>query len=105
MDLNTDDPEPSVTKVVSTVSGYPEIFYWQQYYLCDPAKTKISDTNKDKLCNVTFADKHKFDNLNYLFDMNSSSGGNPEASSLYNISTLKTLIDVGERSVNIIVEP
>ena len=41
-DLNPDDPEPSVAKVVDTASGYPEIKYWKDFYLCD----KISEANK-----------------------------------------------------------
>lgn len=114
MDLNKENPQPSVTKVVNTVSGYPEIFYWQQDYLCNRAKTNISDSNRDKLCSVTFADKHKLDNLGYLFDMDSNiipmgvknpSIWDPSASSLYNVTTLKSLIDAGERSVNIIQNP
>ena len=88
---------------MSTVSGYPEIHYWQQDYLC--AKTNISYTNYHKLCNVTFADKHSMNNLNYLFDMDSFGLYDPPACSLYNVSTLKTLLDVGERSVNIITNP
>lgn len=31
--------------------------------------------------------------------------GDPDASSLYNVTTLKTLLDVGERTVNIISKP
>ena len=37
--------------------------------------------------------------------MTSADGGDPEASSLFNVTTLKTLINVGERSVNIIENP
>lgn len=45
---NGDD---SVTQVVDTVSGYPEIIFWRDQYLC---KT-VSANNKAELCSVTFA--------------------------------------------------
>ena len=87
--------------------GYPEIKYWTDEYLCK----KISDSNKDALCNVVFfKDKtNKTANFEYLFNtsfVNSSSGSDiyedPLPSSLFNVQTLKQLILAGEGSINII---
>ena len=104
-DLNPDDPEPSVAKVVDTVSGYPEIKYWKDEYLCN----QISDQNKPLFCGegvVEFYDDpgNSTSNFEYLFNL--TSGGDkyldPEESSLFNVQTLKLLIKTGEQSVNII---
>jgi hypothetical protein len=97
--------------VLNTITGYPEIFYWQQDYLCDKAKSNITDGNKAELCSVKFDDNldYNFNNLNYLFDMDTNPFDkkgygiwDPAPSSLYNITTLKSLLDVGERTVNIL---
>jgi hypothetical protein len=101
-DLNQ-PPLPSVTKVVDTVSGYPEIIYWRDAWLCP----NISAENKEALCGVEFF-RNKSDpniaNFEYLFNL--SSGGDkyldPEPSSLFNVQTLKKLIACGEGSVDII---
>jgi hypothetical protein len=45
--------------------------------------------------------------VNYedLFNLTSGVGGDPSESSLFNITTLKELIDLGSKAVDIIDEP
>ena len=94
-------PNASVTAIVNSVSGYPEISYWRDEYLCK----KISDHNKDALCNVKFTNIEE-GGIDLLFMFNITSGGdrfdNPEPSSLYNIRTLKKLIAIGDASIDIV---
>jgi hypothetical protein len=75
---------------MSTLTGYPEINYWQKDYLCDKNKTDISYSNKKRLCNVTFSGSGttEIDNFYYLFDMDSFGLYDPPAASLYNVTTL-----------------
>ena len=107
-DLNPDDPEPSVVDLVDTVSGFPEIKYWYDYEFC----TNISPSNKAILCPdnapVTFYrdPSNATANFEYLFNITSEGDkfADPHESSLYNITTLKELLDIGERTPNLMKE-
>ena len=103
--------EPSVANLSNTVTGYVEYYYWKNYY-CDPTKD-ASDINARAMSDenwVYFKDVEMYRNKNdttvnmeYLWNMtNPNVGGkdppenpDPLGNSLFNITTLKTLITLG----------
>ena len=100
--------EPSVTKVVNTVTGYPEISYFLSAYFMDNISSANSDLFKDvKLYDSTTGvdpNTPPTTNYEYLFMMQDTAGGDPAASSLFNITTLQTLCDLGANVTNIIAD-
>ena len=105
--------EPSVTKIVNTVTGYPEISYFISDYLLQTSVSGVSAKNieamKDvKLYNDTAGPSDlepPTDNYEYLFTLKNSSGGDPDPHSLFNVQTLMKLCELGENVTNIITEP
>ena len=92
--------QPSVTKIVDTVSGFPEISYWRDEYFCKKASTE----NQAKLCSVEFSNPASFNNFEELFNITQGASkgyADPLPSSLFNVKTLKRLIKAGEGSVDI----
>ena len=95
--------QPSVTKISNAVSGFPEISYWRDEFLCK----QISDANKAELCSVQFSDPKSFNNFEALFNMSQGEANkwaDPKVSSLFNVQTLKSVLDAGSRSVDITTE-
>ena len=105
--------EPSVTKIVNTVTGYPEISYFISDFLLQTSVSGVSAKNveamKDvKLYNDTAGPSESeppTDNYEYLFTLKNSSGGDPDPHSLFNVQTLMKLCELGENVTNIITEP
>ena len=105
--------EPSVTKIVNTVTGYPEISYFISDYLLNTATSGVTQANIDQMTGVKLYNSTQgptpseppTDNYEYLFTLNSADGGDPEPHSLFNVATLKTLCDLGANVTNIISEP
>lgn len=95
------DQKPSVTQVVDTVSGFPEISYWRDSFLANHAN--VSDEDKAYLTKVQFSNSSSFDNLEKLFDVESGDPNNkaPPSTSLFNLTQLKTLLRLGESTPNI----
>ena len=93
-----------MTQIVTTVSGFPEMSFWRDEYLCK----NISAANQAVLCNIKFAnDKSMTGNFETLFNITQgkeSGYADPMPNSLYNIQTLKNILDAGENSINI-MEP
>ena len=103
--------EPSVADASDTVTGYVEFYYWKNYY-CDPTK-EASDVNQQAMSSENWAFFKDVDmyrskadptnNFEYLWNMtNPNVGGvdapanpDPLANSLFNITTLKTLVALG----------
>ena len=105
--------EPSVSYSSNTVTGYVEWYYWKNYY-CDPTKPK-NETNQQAMSSenwVFFKDVEMYrskrpegitSNFEYLWNMtNPNVGGadppenpDPLGNSLFNITTLKTLVALG----------
>ena len=104
--------EPSVTKIVNTVTGYPEISYFISDFLLNSAVSKVSAANVAAMTGVKLyndtqgqGQEPPTDNYEYLFTLQNSSGGDPEPHSLFNVETLQKLCDLGEVVTNIITEP
>ena len=104
--------EPSVTKIVNTVTGYPEISYFISDFLLNSAVSKVSAANVAAMTGVKLyndtqgqGQEPPTDNYEYLFTLQNSSGGDPEPHSLFNVETLQKLCDLGEVVINIITEP
>lgn len=99
------DRKPSVTQLVDTVSGFPEISYWRDEYLQKSAN--VSDDNKEIMKGVQFSNPSSYDNLERLFDVESGDPNKkaPPASSLFNLTTLKRLLTVGEATESIFSGP
>ena len=112
MTENHNDPRAeSATKIVNTVTGYPEISYFISELL----------TNSDNMSNpenvVAMTGVKLWDtqdavegqppttNYEYLFDLEGADGGDPDANSLFNITTLQMLVDLGTATPNIIKNP
>lgn len=64
-------PNASVTDIVNSVSGYPEMSFWRDHYLCNES---ISDHNRQKLCGVQFTNLNE-GGIDLLFMFNITSGG------------------------------
>lgn len=93
--------QPSVVDLVTTVSGWPEMSYWRDDYLCK----KISTANHAELCGVQFSDPRSFTNFEALFNItqgDEAGYADPLPSSLYNLQTLKGILDAGDNSINIL---
>lgn len=104
---------PSVTQVVNTVTGYPEISYFISDFLLNPSVSGVSDDNVNAMTGVKFFNdtagptptEPPTNNWEYLFMLTNSSGGDPNPSSLFNVQTLKTLCELGAAAPNIITDP
>ena len=85
--------EPSVTKVVNTVTGYPEISYFISDFLLNSAVSGVSAANVAAMADVKLyndtvgptASEPPTDNYEYLFTLENSSGGDPDPHSLFNV--------------------
>ena len=105
---NPADPEPSVAFSTNTVTGYVEYWYWLNYY-CNP--DEAAAMSKDNW--AIFSDVQMYRstsnpnvNMEYLFSLTDPvTGGDPAATSLFNIKTLQTLVSLGQATPNIISEP
>lgn len=75
--------EPSIALVSNTVTGYPEIGYFKNYYMLP----NINDANK-----LIFNDVQLYNNMSdpysnyeYLFNLTNAEGNDPDSSSFFNI--------------------
>ena len=108
-------PEPSVSFSSDTVTGYVEYYYWKNYY-CDPTQAgAMSSENWNNFKDVEmYRGKsqeavEQGQNMEYLWNMtNPNVGGedplenpDPLANSLFNITTLKTLVALGQQTPDI----
>jgi len=91
---------PTVVGVTDTVVGYPEISYFRDAYLLPNINTDNAIMFQDVALFVDKSDKDS--NYEYLFDLTNAEGGDPDANSLFNVNTLKTLISLGEATPDII---
>jgi hypothetical protein len=102
-----------VSKVVNTVTGYPEISYFISDYLLKSEASGVSSANIAAMQGVKLYDTITGPNPNeppttnyeYLFTLQNASGGDPDGHSLFNVQTLKKLCMLGEKVTNIIKEP
>ena len=96
------------------VTGYPEFNYWLNYY-CSPeqegSEGAMSQENWSQFSDVKMYRESDNStewaestavNMASLFYTPKESGVDPPASSLFNITTLKSLISLGQSTVNII---
>jgi hypothetical protein len=93
-------PTNSVTQVSNAAAGYPEYYYWKNFYF-------LQNINSDNMAifepikmYVSMSDPSM--NYEHLFNLTNSEGGDPDSSSLFNVQTLKELIRMGEALPNII---
>ena len=81
----------SVSKIVNTVTGYPEISYFISNFLLDNAVSCVSQANIDVFTGVKLydtkgsPDKPPTTNYEYLFSLENASGGDPDPHSLFNV--------------------
>ena len=112
MTLNHNDPrEDSATKVVNTVTGYPEISYFISELLLN-SDNMSNQENIVAMTGVKLWDTQDAveggpptTNYEYLFDLEGADGGDPDASSLFNITTLQMIVELGTATPNIIKNP
>ena len=96
--FKSDPAGPSVLNSTDTVTGYVEFWYWLEYY-CNPANQgAMSSANWEIFKDVTMyrdtADPTN--NMEYLFDLvDPDTGGDPAEHSLFNLTTLKTIVALG----------
>ena len=102
----------SYEEITDTVTGYPEFDYWLTYY-CGPTTSVITGVTVDGAMSAAnwaiFSDVKMYrdltsetGNMEYLFALTNSTQGDPAANSLFNLTTLKTLVSLGQGTANII---
>ena len=97
-------PAPSVANSTNTVTGYPEYYYWLHYYCNPDNQGAMSDTNWQYF-NIEMynSESDPSVNMEYLFNLvDPDTGGDPAQNSLFNLTTLKYLVDAGQKTPNII---
>ena len=99
-------PGPSVLNSTDTVTGYAEYYFWKQFY-CNPDNVGAMTAENW----AAFSDVEMYrstvdptaENMEYLFDLvDPVTGGDPAAHSLFNLTTLQTLISLGQSTPNVI---
>jgi hypothetical protein len=95
----------SVTGSTDTVTGYPELSSFKVGYFLK----EISKDGRDPTLNLRFNATKLFkdnttagENYEYLFNMTNSTGGDPDSTSLFNLDTLKALLQAGDDTIDII---
>ena len=102
---------PSVTKIVNTVTGYPEISFFVSDVLQN--SQNMTAANIQAMSGVQLWDTQEVvdgqpptTNYEYLFSLiGSSDSKDPDANSLFNVTTLQTLIKLGQNTTNIVKNP
>jgi hypothetical protein len=92
---------PSVVNVTDTAVGYPEIGYFKDFYLMNYTGSANQDLFRDVY--LYQDDQDPTANFEYLFNLTGSAGAgtDPDPSSLFNVQTLKRLIELGQATVDI----
>ena len=104
---NWTSPDPSFVNTTTPqfITGYPEFSFWLSYYCAPENQAAMSQKNYDLFSGVKMYRDNDSEtatnNMEYLFYL-PSAGEDPPATSLFNITTLKQLISLGQSSVNII---
>jgi hypothetical protein len=89
--FHNDPAEASVVFASDLITGYPEFWYWLNYY-CNPTRNgAMSSANWEIFKDVTMY-RDTSDptvNMEYLFNLvDVETGGDPTANSLFNLTTL-----------------
>jgi hypothetical protein len=101
--LDNSPSEPSVVFSANTVTGYPEISYFKNYYLKDMISAENWATFEDVHLYVDLSDSTA--NYEHLWNLTNSQGEDPDANSFFNIQSLKQFCDLGDAVPNIIKSP
>lgn len=104
-EMSAPNSTDSVVLTVDTATGYPEYFYFKKAKLL-PAIQDNEDLY-NRFVNVEMYHSKSDTTSNYedLFNLTGPTGGDPEASSLFNIATLKELLAVGSSVKDVVAFP
>ena len=100
----TDGRRPDSIVAFKTISGFPEIKEWYSYF-CQT----MYEFNAKKLCGeneLKFYDPQNLTKYTSLFNYTSDNGAQDVSnSSLFNIKTMKLILELGSETSNIISGP
>lgn len=96
---------PSVANQTDTVTGYVEYNYWLKFW-CNPENQGAMSPENWAFFGDVQMYRSKSDpsiNMEHLWTLQDPvTGGDPAGNSLFNLTSLKTLIDLGQNTINIL---
>ena len=104
-----DQIAPSVAYASDTVTGYVEYWYWLNYFACPTdGSAHMSVANCAHFADVNMYRDSSDDSVNmeYLWNLADpfNEGGDPPENSLFNLDTLKELIQLGLSTPNLVYD-
>jgi len=84
----------SIVNLTDTVTGYPEWYYWKKTKLIPAIKSNLFLFQQFGSVKMYVSDmEESVHNFEFLFNLTNSTGGDPPAQSLFNITTINLLLN------------